>query len=532
MVHAAQRRGFLVNVRHEGPPGYGEPEDRFSRPEIAAGMEPDPVEIAAGMEPDPVETAARTRFGYNYLYPYQRLVIANTLEGTDQIVILPTGGGKSLCFQVASCFLEGCTVVVVPLLSLLHDHIRRLKEAGHEAGVLKGGQTRAERQHLFSGAAASAFRLIFATPEVLLQKSVRSRLKQLTVSHLVFDEAHCVSEWGSSFRPAYLEMGALARELPKTVITAFTATASESVCRRLKEILFSARLPRVVTDVPDRPNIFYTAVPTLSKGHMLASLCSREEKPLLVFSRSRTAAEQYARLLRRRLGDSGVYFYHAGLTAKERKHIEDWFLPERRGILTATSAYGMGVDKPDIRTVIHADVPPSVEAYLQESGRAGRDGKPSRAFVLVSADDTAFQHALGHGHRTIRFRRLLKALGPVSGCRRRMLLALLGHTIEHCFGCDFCRGDVTREPPAEKKLMAFFTYWNRRLTLRQAVGVLNGKGSWELQRQGYVRRRGFGMLADWEEDDIREALRLLCLAGKLRIPERGPFKKRIQRRGV
>jgi len=484
----------------------------------------DPAHLA---DSDPVVRTAAERFGIPYLYPFQRLVIANTLEATDQIVILPTGAGKSLCFQLPACFLPGYTLVVVPLLSLLHDHLRRLSQYDIPTGVLKGGQSQAERHRLFGGMTNGRIKLVLATPEVLLVKRVADRIKNIRLSHLVFDEAHCVSEWGNSFRPAYLEMGRLVRDLAPETATAFTATASAGIRERIRGILFGSRAPRVVMDLPDRPNIFYRVLPVLSKTGMLTRLSMNRETPLLVFSRSRTGAEQYARHLRRRLRRDDVFFYHAGLDKNERKTIEQWFLHSKSGILTATSAYGMGVDKPDIRTVIHVDVPPSVEAYLQESGRAGRDTKPSRALVLFSVRDLIFGHTLQEDYKRLRYTRLLQALRSAAVCRRRALLSLLGHTPEYCAGCDVCNGEAIPEPPEEKPLLQFFRHNNRRFNLRQVVGFLHGDAGYDGAPQGYSGYPGFGMLTTWEPEDIREAIRLLCDAKKLAIPKRGPFKHRI-----
>ncbi len=477
---------------------------------------------------DPIEIAAKNILGINYLYPYQRLVIANTLDKVDQIVILPTGAGKSLCFQLAAHFLEGLTLVIVPLLSLLNDHVRRLEQLKSAIGVLKGGQQQAVRTMLYEKIRTRKVRIVFATPEVILLKDVLRCLKSLHISHLVFDEAHCVSEWGESFRPAYLAMSDIVKTFCLSLVTAFTATASPPVIKRIQDILFNTRCPQVVADLPDRPNIFYKTIPVLSKAKVLTELCLQEKKPLVVFSRSRTGAEQYARLLCRRLTQHKTFFYHAGLNKAERKSIEQWFFASDSGILVSTSAYGMGVDKSNIRTIIHVDVPPSVEAYLQESGRAGRDGKPARAFILFSIQDINFTDKLKNNFHRQRFIRLLYNVCLKQICRRQALLKLLGYDAEYCGGCDVCSKDVIKEPEGEKSILAFFKHWNRRFSLRQSIQVLKGESNYEFRQKHYSRFRGFGILAEWEKDDINEALHNLCEADKLGIPKRGFFKHRIK----
>jgi ATP-dependent DNA helicase RecQ len=492
--------------------------------EISSLFEGDTPDVTT----DPIEIAAKNIYGIEYLYPYQRLVIANTLDKVDQIVILPTGAGKSLCFQLAAHFLEGLTLVVVPLLSLLHDHVRRLKQVNKEIGVLKGGQEQAERSELYEKIKNKKTRIVFATPEVILLQGVLQRLKLLEISHLVFDEAHCVSEWGESFRPAYLAMHDIVQTFEQALITAFTATASPYVIEKIRNLLFTARCAHIVGDLPDRPNIYYKIIPVLSKAKILTELCVQEKKPLVVFSRSRTGAEQYARLLRRRIRSSDIFFYHAGLNNDERKNVEQWFFSSDSGVLVSTSAYGMGVDKADIRTIIHVDVPPSVEAYLQESGRAGRDGEPARAYMLYSIQDIRFFEHIEDDLLKKRFIRLLYNVCIRDVCRRKALLKLLGYNLEYCTGCDVCQKDKINEPLGEKSILEFFKRWNRRFSLRQSIRMLKGDAGYEEQIRFSSYVNGFGILAEWERDDIREALHNLCEAGKLCIPEKGFFKHRIK----
>lgn len=477
--------------------------------------------------PDPLVQLARSRLGVSYLYPIQRFVISNTLEGKPQIVVLPTGAGKSLCFQLPSLVLPGATLVILPLLSLMSDQLRRLRDAGMQVGALRGGLSAEEKNRLFSGIRSGAVRIVLATPEACLAGPNLSALRSCGFSHLVIDEAHCVSEWGDSFRPAYREVGEIARSIGVPMRTAFTATASQAVIGRIRELVFDEGEVRIVAGAPDRPNISYSVVPVLSIDHAIGGLAKSAQRPLLVFFRTRGGTELAARNARRRLSDPRVRFYHAGLSREERAEIERWFLSSTDGALFATCAYGLGVDKPDIRTVAHAQVPASVEAYLQETGRAGRDGRPSSAILFVSREDRVFAEGLEPGSPRTRYDGMLRyALFP-GLCRRQGLLSLIGQEPIACSGCDVCDGNVRVSPEGRREIVGFISRHRRRFTPGQAAEALAGSGGPRSIRGFYDGMTGFGMLAGWEKEDAQAAIRDLVAEGILAIPARGPWKKKL-----
>lgn len=462
---------------------------------------------------------ARDRFGIPYLYPYQRLVLANILEadraGPDadsrdrQIVLLPTGSGKSACFQIPSLLLSGPTLAVYPLLSLLSDQERRLEKAGIAAGCLRGGMDGGARGRLYEDAASGRIRILLTNPEMIAQPRVAAELTRIGFRHLVIDEAHCVSEWGETFRPAYLELGTFVRDSGIPIVTAFTATASPRVLAGIQRHLFGDRPAHVVSGDPDRPNIRYEARSCLSRLRETEILCRTTEAPRIVFVSSRPGAETVAAELSRRLPGSPFWFYHAGLSRMEKTEIEKLFYASRDGTLVATCAYGMGVDKPDVRTVVHYDPPESIEAYLQESGRAGRDGKPSRAIFLSGA-------ALRPGTRAgaERGRRTIEGYGRIeAGCRREYLLGYLGREIEGCPGCDLCDGRE-RESVAEA----------------EAIGRFLERNGGRLGRAQAARALALAATAArpaWERQDAEEAISSLCRSGRVAVARSGPWKGRI-----
>ncbi len=390
---------------------------------------------------DPLLEGARAYAGVDYLFPFQRLVIANTLDAVStgetelrrQIVVLPTGSGKTLCFMLPASMLSGVTIVVYPLLALMKDQARRAEQARLPHAVLRGGQSREEQSQLLRRVRDRTVKLLITNPEMLCIDRVQKALATAEIDHLVIDEAHCVSEWGESFRPSYLELGPALTMIDPTVVTAFTATASPRVLESIAQHLYGNEPARLVLANPDRANISYSVLHCYSKLHALRVLLSHPSvrRPAIVFCRSRTRTEEIGRALSSAVDFAQVASYHAGLEKRVRSAIESWFFDATDGILVSTCAYGMGVDKANVRTVIHYDPPASVEAFLQESGRAGRDRTPAESVLLLDPHD--------HRSRGIRARAdQLLDYAISSDCRRAFLMRCMGSISESCFGCDRC----------------------------------------------------------------------------------------------
>lgn len=473
---------------------------------------------AAVLPLDPALEVARSAFGLSYLYPYQRLVIANILapdeENPNQIVVLATGSGKSLCFTLPALLVDGLTIVVYPLLALMDDQLRRMNEAGVPARLLRGGQRQSERSSIFADARSGRVRCLLANPEVLALEPVRSELSSVRVGHLVIDEAHCVSEWGETFRPSYLTLRETIAALAPRSVTAFTATASPVVLDAVTRILFDAARPRLVQGDPDRPNISYSVVHAPSKEAALACLVRRGiERPALVFCRSRKRTEGVARELADVVGFDRCSAYHAGLTKTERAAVEGWFFASDDGVLAATCAYGMGVDKQNIRTVIHYELPSNVEAFLQESGRAGRDRGRAWSIVLWNDSDALRELTRERAAREAVMRGYLHT----DGCRRSYLMDALGAESSVCFGCDRCT-------PAQEPVAIVRT----RATMRAAVDSAR-----ELAR---TRPRTFTadqfvhrLPLEWNTSARQELLASLVAGGTLGVHRHGPWKRRVGR---
>lgn len=498
-------------------------------------------------ELDPVTEFARERFGIQYLYPYQRLVVANVMdaidaedtgESVDQVVILPTGAGKSLCFQLPAALCPGPTLVVYPLLGLMADQERRLSSTGIGVVTIRGGMTAAERQAAFRAVRSGAARIIIANPEVLAIPSVLEELAAAGVFHFVIDEAHCVAEWGDGFRPAYLGLGDSIRAMSPRVVTAFTATASPPILERVTEVLFGGRPYRLIAGAPDRPNIRYEVQPALSMLRAVRMAVSSRPRPMIIFAPSRPGVEILAEDLRAVFPDIDTRFYHAGLEKTERTALERWFMASGEGVLCSTCAYGLGMDKPDIRTVVHFGQPSSVEAYLQESGRAGRDGAPSTAILLRKAvpGDYGLQARDEPGHpppgddrkariALARTRTMRAYATGAHGCRRAFLLHALGTedaATQACSGCDACEGTSERLGSGSKEVSAVAGRHARRFKPREMAAFVSGEpgtGVAALQ----------GILEGWRLDEAEEAVANAVSTGLIEVAVRPPWKGKVTR---
>lgn len=392
------------------------------------------------------ETLALLRevFGHDGFRPGQAEIVRAVTEGEDTLAIMPTGGGKSLCFQLPALMREGLTVVISPLIALMRDQVRGLREAGVEAGALTSANTEEETEAVWDGLRSGRLRLLYLAPERLASGGTVPMLRRASVGLIAVDEAHCVSQWGHDFRPDYLRIGDLRRVL-QVPLAAFTATADAETRTEIIEKLFDGAAPRVFLHGFDRPNIRLAFAPKdKPRQQILDFAAARRGLAGIVYCGTRARTESLARALEE-AGHSACA-YHGGMEAGARRAVEARFQREDGLIVAATVAFGMGVDKPDIRWVAHSDLPKSIEAYYQEIGRAGRDGAPAETLTLFGADDIRFRRqqideGLAPPERRMADHGRLNALlglAEAQGCRRQVLLHYFGEEAEPCGNCDLC----------------------------------------------------------------------------------------------
>jgi ATP-dependent DNA helicase RecQ len=383
-------------------------------------------------------------FGFPDFRPGQAEIVEAVLQGRNTLAIMPTGGGKSLCFQLPALCRDGVTVVISPLIALMRDQVRALQAVGVEAGALTSGNTDEETEEIFAALDAGRLKLLYMAPERLASGATAGLLRRVGCSLIAVDEAHCVSQWGHDFRPDYLRIGELRRAL-KVPLAAFTATADEETRAEIVTRLFDGEAPVTFLRGFDRPNIHLAfAVKSGPREQILRFATARKGQSGIVYCGTRSKTEVLAQALRE-AGHSAVA-YHGGMEADERRRVEVRFQREDGLIVVATIAFGMGIDKPDIRWVAHADLPKSIEGYYQEIGRAGRDGSPAETMTLYGPDDIRLRRSqidespAPPDRKAADHARLNALLGLAEAlkCRRQVLLGYFGEVAAPCGNCDLC----------------------------------------------------------------------------------------------
>jgi ATP-dependent DNA helicase RecQ len=386
----------------------------------------------------------KKHFGYDQFRPLQREIISDSLAGRDVFVLMPTGGGKSLCFQLPALIRQGLTIVVSPLISLMKDQVDALQTSGIAVTYLNSTLDRHEAKARWRGVHRGEYRMLYVAPERLMLDTFLERAVNWNIAQFAIDEAHCISEWGHDFRPEYRELKKLRTHFPDVPMIALTATATERVRADIVKQL-KLREPRCYVASFDRPSLTYRVVPKSAPyEQLLEFIRSRPNDSGIVYCASRKIAESLARNLNE--DDVSAKPYHAGLTSAERTKNQDAFLRDDVRVVTATIAFGMGINKPNVRFVVHYDLPKNLESYYQETGRAGRDGLPSECVLLFSPSDVAKQlHFIDEKSETeARIARTqlqqMVHYAETRDCRRVTLLGYFGeaYTRPSCEGCDNC----------------------------------------------------------------------------------------------
>lgn len=450
-----------------------------------------------------------TVFGYDGFRPLQREIIETSLAGRDVFALLPTGGGKSMCFQLPALHRAGLTVVVSPLIALMKDQVDQLQAAGVAATFLNSSLDSATARSRLAGLHRGEFRLLYVAPERLMLDNWKENLRAWNIACLAIDEAHCVSEWGHDFRPEFRQIAQLRDLLPDVPVIALTATATERVREDIVKHL-RLRSPEIFVASFNRPNLTYKVLP---KDEPLKQIIDwvkrREDESGIIYHASRAAAERTAEALVGR-GYSAKP-YHAGLEAGERARNQELFLRDETKIMCATIAFGMGINKPNVRWVIHYDLPKNIEGYYQETGRAGRDGLPGDCLLLYSGGDIAkqthFIDEMTDAEEQKRARvqlRLMSHYAEGTACRRRELLAYFGETFPHdnCAGCDNCNEPrETYDGTVHAQKFLSCVYRCRQASrfgvgLNHVVEVLVGAKTEKIERWGHDRLSTYGIGGD------------------------------------
>ncbi|MBP2493598.1 ATP-dependent DNA helicase RecQ [Methylobacterium sp. PvP062] len=474
---------------------------------------------------DEARAALKKTFGYEDFRPGQDEVIGAVLDGTDVFAVMPTGSGKSMTYQLPALVDPGLTVVVSPLIALMHDQVQQMRSVGIQAATLNSTVGESESRETWRALRSGDLRLLFVSPERLLMDGCMDALRGAGVRRLAVDEAHCVSQWGHDFRPEYREIARARTALGNVQTLALTATADAATRAEIAERLFPQdRPPKIFVHSFDRPNIRLTFQPKDNPARQIERfLKHRRSESGIIYCSSRKRTEQLAETLRKDGFDALPY--HAGLDQATRMANQDRFLQEDGVVMTATVAFGMGINKPDVRFVCHADMPNNVEGYYQEIGRAGRDGLPADTLTLYGLDDMALRRRqidekeISDDRRRVERRKLEAMITLCEGatCRRQSLLAYFGESSGACGRCDLCRGGVTLVDgtvPAQKILSAIVRT-GQRFGAAYICDVVHGKESDQIRRNGHASLKTFGVGADKPVAAWRAILRQLFAAGAI-----------------
>lgn len=464
-------------------------------------------------------------FGFEGFREGQEDAIRAILEGRDVLAIMPTGAGKSLCFQVPALMRPGLTIVVSPLIALMQNQVEALRLSGIEAAAINSARTREENVEVWRRVAAGEIRILYMAPERLMTERMLSAIDKIGPSLFAIDEAHCISQWGPSFRPEYEELSALKTRFPTTPVIALTATADALTRDHIAEKLFGGHADRILTGF-DRPNLeLHVSMKQNPKAQVKKFLKSREGDSGIVYCLSRKKTEDITAFLKKE-GHKALA-YHAGMPSEVRAKNLNRFMLEEGVIMVATIAFGMGIDKPDIRFVFHMDLPAGPEAYYQEIGRAGRDGNPATVHMLYGFDDIRMRRMfieeedVGDDRKRREHQRLNALLSYCEAptCRRQTLLNYFGEDIAPCGACDVCLEPVETLDGTTLALMAFDTIaeTGARFGVGHVIDVVRGGDTEKVLKFGHDRLASFARGKDTPNNTWRTILRQLVARGFLEI---------------